>query len=729
MSLDPYSYCPCGSGKKIKFCCRELAGEIEKIERMLEADQRQACLEYVESLSKRHPLHPYLQTKRSALLMEANRLDEADELLSELVRAHPRNVVVLAHAVILVARREDQQVQTAIELLQRAVELRAESLPGVFFEAALSVAQRAVNEGCMQAGLAHLLLVSNWTGRHAAIRSTVRSFQRNRDIPLQFRDTVYWRSFPADHPGAADEAAARARFEQGCFRQAERMLTELTQRYPDQPVLWRNLALVRGTLADLDGEREALRAYVQLPQLSWDDAVEAESLALLLDRDHSEPHVSCLTWELPIRDMEQALQRLIDDRRAVSIPIEGWNAAERGEPRPRAAFDILDRAPISEDERRNGATPPMVVGQSLLFGRQTDREARIVSCAWGDRNMAATQSALRSILGEAAGEPGEPTQLVTVPFYTALWNDIPFLAPPAHDDDVVRLRRDHYRRVVQQVWPDLPLRQLDGKSPRQAVQDAGLRRRVAALLLQFQLDGPPLLTAADIDAARQQLGLPLPEPITRDAVEPVVARAESADWVRDSSKRAAASGKLSFFELSAAQLHRLRLSDFSTFELLVLIELLIPWFCTEQLAAVSSELLDRPDVEQHANPWQLAQVAASPLSASDALQRVGQWRQRFQGAGPCDYHWDLVELDILLRSNDGTRLKDLLYHLLHQHGAEPEVQEHVGSLIASIRRAQDGPDVSAGAGELVGQAEPPPRRLWTPDSEPARTPSGLWLPD
>ena len=30
MSLDPYAPCPGGTGKKIKFCCPDLVGDLEK---------------------------------------------------------------------------------------------------------------------------------------------------------------------------------------------------------------------------------------------------------------------------------------------------------------------------------------------------------------------------------------------------------------------------------------------------------------------------------------------------------------------------------------------------------------------------------------------------------------------------------------------------------------------------------------------------------------------------
>ena len=36
MALDHYQPCLCGSGKKLKFCCGDLAPELEKIDRMIQ---------------------------------------------------------------------------------------------------------------------------------------------------------------------------------------------------------------------------------------------------------------------------------------------------------------------------------------------------------------------------------------------------------------------------------------------------------------------------------------------------------------------------------------------------------------------------------------------------------------------------------------------------------------------------------------------------------------------
>ena len=55
MAVDPYAPCPCGSGKKVKFCCSDLVGDIEKIHRMIEGDQPRAALRHAEQTLAKHP--------------------------------------------------------------------------------------------------------------------------------------------------------------------------------------------------------------------------------------------------------------------------------------------------------------------------------------------------------------------------------------------------------------------------------------------------------------------------------------------------------------------------------------------------------------------------------------------------------------------------------------------------------------------------------------------------
>ena len=149
MSIDLYALCPCGSGKKIKFCCRDLADEIEKIQRMLDAGQRQACLEHIELLEKKHPGRAYLIATKAELQRQLGHEGDAGDTLQSLLELDQENPIVLAESVLLALSDEDEGVEAAIERLQRAVE----ASPRDPWPEKVKEALAAVAEECFRAGL------------------------------------------------------------------------------------------------------------------------------------------------------------------------------------------------------------------------------------------------------------------------------------------------------------------------------------------------------------------------------------------------------------------------------------------------------------------------------------------------------------------------------------------------------------------------------------------------
>lgn len=51
MATDPYAQCPCGSGKKVKYCCAKLQGEIDRVVSLFENKQEQQAMAALEKLS------------------------------------------------------------------------------------------------------------------------------------------------------------------------------------------------------------------------------------------------------------------------------------------------------------------------------------------------------------------------------------------------------------------------------------------------------------------------------------------------------------------------------------------------------------------------------------------------------------------------------------------------------------------------------------------------------
>ena len=96
MALDPYTPCPGGLDKKLKFCCPDLMGELDKAVRMFEGDQRVAATEFLTRLSGKYPQRACIELMRSVALTSEGRLEDARDVVDGLLAFQPQNAVGLA---------------------------------------------------------------------------------------------------------------------------------------------------------------------------------------------------------------------------------------------------------------------------------------------------------------------------------------------------------------------------------------------------------------------------------------------------------------------------------------------------------------------------------------------------------------------------------------------------------------------------------------------------------
>ena len=83
MPLDAYSFCPCGTGKKVKFCCPDLLTELQKIDRMLEGEQYLGCLQHVQRLLEQHPDRACLLSLKTMLQRNSGEIEAAEKTSAE----------------------------------------------------------------------------------------------------------------------------------------------------------------------------------------------------------------------------------------------------------------------------------------------------------------------------------------------------------------------------------------------------------------------------------------------------------------------------------------------------------------------------------------------------------------------------------------------------------------------------------------------------------------------
>src|SRR5262245_49427694 len=95
--FDVYQTCPCGSGKKLKFCCHAIVGEMAKIGDMQRHHQDQMALGALDALEKSNLKEvwsrAWVRTTKATVLMALRRHDEANRLVAQVTEElpeHPR---------------------------------------------------------------------------------------------------------------------------------------------------------------------------------------------------------------------------------------------------------------------------------------------------------------------------------------------------------------------------------------------------------------------------------------------------------------------------------------------------------------------------------------------------------------------------------------------------------------------------------------------------------------
>ena len=165
--------------------------------------------------------------------------------------------------------------------------------------------------------------------------------------------------------------------------------------------------MVRSWATDRDGAIAALRKYAAL-DVPLDDAVEAEMLAMALSGDPLGDLVEMVNLAWTVSDAERLGEALLSEPRAVQLRFNPAAASDGQTPPPRMMFLLLDRALPSTAADLSLETVPNILAQAMLFGRQTDREARLEATGvWADK-VEPLESLVAAGGGRRLGRRGRP---------------------------------------------------------------------------------------------------------------------------------------------------------------------------------------------------------------------------------------------------------------------------------------------------------------------------------
>src|SRR5262249_33273551 len=120
MARDPYSPCPCGSGKKFKWCCQNISVDIERAFQQDEEGQHDTALRIMDEVVRKHADNPEAWGRKAQLLFMHGRTAEAEEALQkafDLNPNYPRGLWMLSQL-----RAHEGEIQGALILTRKAAE-------------------------------------------------------------------------------------------------------------------------------------------------------------------------------------------------------------------------------------------------------------------------------------------------------------------------------------------------------------------------------------------------------------------------------------------------------------------------------------------------------------------------------------------------------------------------------------------------------------------------------
>ncbi|HEX7447296.1 MAG TPA: hypothetical protein VF306_07115, partial [Pirellulales bacterium] len=511
MAIDPYSVCPGGTGKKIKFCCPDLVNELDKIQRMLSADQRQACLDYIAQVEAKCPDRACLQTAKVLVQASLGQSAEARQAADALLENQPNNPVALAS--FAMAAVDHDGPMAAVKPLHQALAAIVNSASGgqvpERVEQALHLVAASLLAGDWPlAGLAHTILLLQIDPQSRTATELMVQAQFAAEIPLTLRTTWSFDTAPASASWKSEFDEALGDANRGLWLSAADRLADLSKRQPEASAIWRTLGVLWAYLAENERAAEALATYAS-QAVPLDDAVDAEMLAQSLDPRVTDALIDRVCVPYPISNFEEVSARLAASRQALAVSPAALNWGDSDQPPPRNVYSLLDRAMPESGAGMTLDAAAEVLGDVLLFGRQTDREARVEILAFRNQLEAATAAA-RGLVGQWMNEAEPELNVGGIPAVEASLMLRLHLPPDTPSDTAMTVRLQAVQRALLERWPAAPHPALGGASPQQAAGDPARQVKVLAAIALLELG---VQANFDFNQLRSRLGLPLPQPI------------------------------------------------------------------------------------------------------------------------------------------------------------------------------------------------------------------------
>ena len=720
MTTDLYAKCPCGSGKKIKFCCKDIITDIQRIERMLQGDQRNAALEKINKLLSKHPGRPALLSMKARVFLELQQAEDAKPVIDSLLESEPDNPAGLAMKATISSAEGD--MAAGLAYLHQALRASDGVLSEMVYRAYVAVCFHLIQEEELLAAYAHLLtLVSITKGQDRASVSMLMNVTSSERLPAIFQGLMIQTDAPEGVSWKREFDVAIDMYRHGDWTQAASMFENMNGRILDEPILLRNQAILQAWTCNKEKALKAFRYYAAIRSVDESDAVEAEACVQVLDEVKDEDSDAIVVITCEVDDAQATMEKLLSAENVESVPVR--SNPDTDQPPPKGQFVFFDGPlPDAEDSEQEVKLEdlPHEIGSLTLFGKQTDRNARLSVVMVQDEQFDERVKTISEITGETISAEDNLEIGGRIHKVERLFRSNFRMPPTASLEAYQKIQQQWITKQLKEHWPNISLAAFDGKSAKEAAAESKLQRRVLAGILNLEIWADRQPFEFDFDDLRTQLGLDAAPVIDPDTVN-----------IRN---------------LSPAKLLRIDLAKLSDDDLRFVFEVVSVRPNGKLLRRIGEQILSRESMSDHVDLIEVHERMADLASnTDDQLAHLGKARDLAVAKGDSPGSWLVAELDVRIQRGESDAAKRLITEIQSRYMREPGIGQMFAAVLSKYGLMPSAPGrvpgVSPESVEVmpaeVGAAAAAPASggVWTPDGSSNPNPPGdegqeskLWVP-
>ena len=374
MSVDKYAVCPCGSGKKIKFCkCKESVSELDAVLSMVEGGQVVPALDQLSSILEQHPDAAWALAIRGRLLLDLREYDSLSENADRFIRLQPSNPLALTQRAA--AKLFHGEVEDATASMLEALTESGSDVDSFVLDVSSVLAYSLAQRGIFLTARVYAtlsMMVTGYEGGQASV-SVLKQMNSAPTISQMMKTVPQPVSRPSDASWGEryDEAANLLRSNK--IDLAESKFESLRRNGSTGTCDPFGAADVCDLAGNTDAQSELFKKLSECETLDFEERVRHRAMSALVDPTSAEISIPIMKMFGDLDSPEQTEMSLMASSRFVALPpdlLAGMRTTEDEVP-PRSGFQMLDRdKPESLEVLPPIEEVPEAIALVFVYGKQ-----------------------------------------------------------------------------------------------------------------------------------------------------------------------------------------------------------------------------------------------------------------------------------------------------------------------------------------------------------------------